>query len=128
MRPLRLFSYLAAALPVVSVSLPEVAPFAPMVRVADGSEATVRAIAAAFGADSIAARRARRAAAEAESWEDRARTFLDAVGLGSARDEALAFAHTNGNGAGRPPAGCRPEEEIDAVPGGGPDSGVVRAA
>lgn len=74
--PLKLREYLASGKPVVATSLPEVARYAPEVRLADTAEATVAAVEEALAGPSD--RRAARAALLAgETWDDRARTFLD---------------------------------------------------
>lgn len=74
--PLKLREYLASGRPIVATSLPEVARYAPEVRLADTAAETVAAVAAALAGPSD--RRAARAALLAgETWDDRARTFLD---------------------------------------------------
>ncbi len=74
--PLKLREYLASGRPIVATSLPEVARYAPEVRLADTAEATIVAVAGALAGPSD--RRAARAALLAgETWDDRARTFLD---------------------------------------------------
>lgn len=74
--PLKLREYLASGRPVVATSLPEVARYAPEVSLADTAEETVAAVTAALAGPSD--RRAARAALLAgETWDDRARTFLD---------------------------------------------------
>jgi len=69
--PLKLREYLAAGLPVVSTPLPEVARYAPLVRLADGAPAFIESVAAALGERSPALDRARSMAMESESWEAR---------------------------------------------------------
>jgi glycosyltransferase involved in cell wall biosynthesis len=74
--PLKLREYLASGRPIVATSLPEVARYAPEVRLADTAADTVTAVAAALAGPSD--RRAARAPLLAgETWDDRARTFLD---------------------------------------------------
>jgi glycosyltransferase involved in cell wall biosynthesis len=69
--PLKLREYLAAGLPVVSTSLPEVARYRGLVHLAEGTDGFTQAIARALGERSPASDRARAAAMEAESWEAR---------------------------------------------------------
>jgi len=69
--PLKLREYLAAGLPVVSTSLPEVARYGGLVHLAEGTDGFTQAIARALGERSPASDRARAAAMEAESWEAR---------------------------------------------------------
>ena len=74
--PLKLREYLASGRPIVATSLPEVARYAPEVRLADTTAETVAAVAAALAGPGD--RRAARAALlSGETWDDRARTFLD---------------------------------------------------
>ncbi len=74
--PLKLREYLASGRPIVATSLPEVARYAPEVSLADTTADMVTAIAAALAGP--ADRRAARAALlVGETWDDRARTFLD---------------------------------------------------
>ncbi len=74
--PLKLREYLASGKPVVATSLPEVARYAPEVRLADTVDATIAAVTEALAGPSD--RRAARAALLAgETWDDRARTLLD---------------------------------------------------
>ena len=74
--PLKLREYLASGRPIVATSLPEVARYAPEVRLADTAEETIAAVEAALAGPSD--RRADRVALLAgETWDDRARTFLD---------------------------------------------------
>ena len=74
--PLKLREYLASGRPIVATSLPEVARYAPEVRLADTAADTVTAVSAALAGP--ADRRAARAALlVGETWDDRARTFLD---------------------------------------------------
>lgn len=69
--PLKLREYLAAGLPVVSTSLPEVARYRDLVHLAEGTDGFTQAITAALGERSPASDRGRAAAMEAESWEAR---------------------------------------------------------
>jgi glycosyltransferase involved in cell wall biosynthesis len=69
--PLKLREYLAAGLPVVSTSLPEVARYRTLVHLAEGTDGFMQAITAALGERSPASDRARAASMEAESWEAR---------------------------------------------------------
>ena len=74
--PLKLREYLASGRPIVATSLPEVARYAPEVRLADTAEETIAAVEAALAGPSD--RRADRVALLAgETWDDRARTFLE---------------------------------------------------
>lgn len=74
--PLKLREYLASGKPVVATSLPEVARYAPEVRLADTVEETLSAVAEALAGPSDR-RDARAALLAGETWDDRARTFLD---------------------------------------------------
>jgi glycosyltransferase involved in cell wall biosynthesis len=69
--PLKLREYLAAGLPVVSTSLPEVARYHALVHLAEGTDGFTRAITAALGERSPALDRMRAAAIATESWEAR---------------------------------------------------------
>jgi glycosyltransferase involved in cell wall biosynthesis len=68
--PAKLLEYLAVGRPVVSTGLPEVLPFADVVRIADGIEPFVQAVAEELDAADSAEQRARRQRrAEANSYE-----------------------------------------------------------
>ena len=69
--PLKLREYLAAGLPVVSTSLPEVARYRPFVHLAEGAAGFTRAVTAALGERSPALDRARALAMASESWATR---------------------------------------------------------
>lgn len=75
--PVKLREYLAAGLPVVSVPLPEVEPYAPEVRVAETAAGFLEAAEAALCADSLDARRRRSASVASESWDAVAQQVAD---------------------------------------------------
>lgn len=84
--PIKLREYLAAGLPVVSTALPEVEPYRPDVHVARSSDTFVDICQSALAADSPAARAARRAAMQRETWPEKVRQIGDAlVGTGRPR-------------------------------------------
>lgn len=72
--PLKLREYFAAGTPAISTSLPEVAPYQPLVQMADTVEETIAAIEAMLAAPPT--REALLAAVAAESWEARANDVL----------------------------------------------------
>ncbi|HYV20139.1 MAG TPA: glycosyltransferase [Verrucomicrobiae bacterium] len=90
--PLKLREYLAAGLPVVSTSLPEVARYRALVHLAEGTAGFTQAIATALGERSPAADRARAAAMGAESWEARVAEIEGHIDR-TARRGALAAPH-----------------------------------
>ncbi|MCB9849683.1 MAG: glycosyltransferase [Phycisphaerales bacterium] len=67
--PIKLREYLAAGLPVVSTSLPEVRPYAPDVAAIDGVDGFVQACRNALAVSEVAQRRARSERMTTESWE-----------------------------------------------------------
>jgi glycosyltransferase involved in cell wall biosynthesis len=69
--PIKLREYLAAGLPVVSTSVPEVVRYGDRCAIADTAQDFVTAIEAALAADSADARRARAASMQSESWAGR---------------------------------------------------------
>lgn len=79
--PVKVYEMLAAAKPVVSVGLPELAPMseAGLLALAEGAEAFVATIEAQVSADDDEARAARRAYAAANTWEARAEAIAAAV-------------------------------------------------
>jgi glycosyltransferase involved in cell wall biosynthesis len=79
MNPIKLREYLAAGLPVVSTPLPEVRAYEPEVRVAEGVEAWVAAIASAIADRSLASDRRRSAAVSSEDWSVRVRTLTQSL-------------------------------------------------
>ena len=76
--PLKLLEYLAAGIPTVSTSLPEVKKYSPPVRVADGARPFLEAIEAAL-AEPSSQTDARRAVARGQTWEHRADRLLEIV-------------------------------------------------
>jgi glycosyltransferase involved in cell wall biosynthesis len=83
--PSKMAEYMAAGLPVVSTSLPELAPYAHALRFGDTPEAWVKALRASLApADPAGAREARRAVARSLAWE----TIVD--GMEALIEEALA--------------------------------------
>jgi hypothetical protein len=73
--PLKLYDYLAAGLPIVSVDLPALAGFRALTRTADSAPEFIAAIEAALADTSIQAVAARRQAAAENSWERRVETI-----------------------------------------------------
>lgn len=76
--PLKTLEYLAAGIPVVSLPLPEMYKYVPLVRVADDYEAFGAAVAESL-AEPPTASAARRALAREHTWERRADRFLQIV-------------------------------------------------
>ena len=79
--PVKVYEMLAAAKPVVSVGLPELAPLseASLVALAEGADAFVDAIEAQVAANGADASAARRAYATANTWEARAQAIGAAI-------------------------------------------------
>lgn len=73
--PVKVYEILAAGKPLVSVPLPEVAPLAPLVRLAATAEEFEREIAAALAGDGPEPVQARRDFARRHTWEERYRTL-----------------------------------------------------
>jgi hypothetical protein len=71
MNPIKLREYLSAGLPVVSVCLPEVEPFARYCRIAESYEDFERGVQEAIRSDSPQARRERSEAMRSETWQRR---------------------------------------------------------
>jgi glycosyltransferase involved in cell wall biosynthesis len=90
--PLKLLEYLAAGLPVVTTSIPEVEKYRAAVRIAEDADAFTAGVRDALGVDRVSARASGQAIARQHTWETRANTFLDLVG--AAIDEAPARAAT----------------------------------
>lgn len=91
--PSKMAEYLAAGLPVMSTSLPELVPYAGVVRFADTAEGWVRGLREALAAPGDpAAREARRGVADSLAWE----AIVD--GMEAVIDEAVA---ARGQGAAR---------------------------
>ena len=76
--PLKLLEYLAAGIPVVSTSLPEVQKYSPPVRIADEPDAFRAAVELALAEPSSTVE-ARRAVARVQTWEQRAARLLEIV-------------------------------------------------
>lgn len=76
--PLKTLEYLAAGVPVVSLPLPEIYKYSPAVRIAEGEDAFVAAIAAALGERGSTAA-SLRAIAREHTWERRASRLLQIV-------------------------------------------------
>ena len=91
--PIKLREYLAAGLPVVSTSLPEVQLLAPHVLVADDAPRFAAACRQAIATDSLAARRLRSESIAGQSWEAVAervsRLVAGAIGEEMPRDDLL---------------------------------------
>lgn len=79
--PIKLKEYLAMGLPIVSVSFPELAPFAGLVHVAEDTPAFLAALARATREDDPALRERRRASVRASSWESLAERVGELLGL-----------------------------------------------
>jgi len=77
--PLKLREYLAAGLPVVATPLPEVARYDGLIRLADGCDGFVAAIAATLGERSEALAHHRVEAMRSEAWDARVETISDIV-------------------------------------------------
>ena len=77
--PVKLYEYLAAGLPVVSADLPEVRPFASLVKLARSPEEFGAAVRSALASDSPGKTAARVAEAARHSWAQRARLAAAAV-------------------------------------------------
>ena len=77
--PVKAFEILAAGRPLVSVPIPEVAPMAPLVRLADRVDEFEREIAAALAEDDPALVARRRAFGKENSWERRFETLAPRV-------------------------------------------------
>ncbi len=77
--PVKAFEILAAGRPIVSVPIPEVAPMAPLVRLADRAEEFEREIAAALAEDDPALVARRRTFGKQNSWERRFDALAPAV-------------------------------------------------
>ncbi len=69
--PLKLYEYLAAGLPVVAAALPELAPFAEIISLADECQRYPALVREALAGDSSKARAARVAFAANETWQAR---------------------------------------------------------
>jgi UDP-galactopyranose mutase len=85
--PLKVHEYLAAGKPVVAAGVPSVAGLRPHVRLADGPDEFVAAVAEAVAADD-ASKEARMKVASANTWDARTERLLSLV------DEELLRAHT----------------------------------
>lgn len=68
---LKLYEYLACGRPIVATDVPAARAFEPLVYIADGPDAFIAAIGAALTRDTSAAADARRAAAAANTWDQR---------------------------------------------------------
>jgi glycosyltransferase involved in cell wall biosynthesis len=77
--PLKLLEYLAAGLPVVTTSIPEVHKYADTVAVAADGDAFVAAVREALGANREASRTRGQALAREHTWERRADTLLEVI-------------------------------------------------
>jgi len=69
--PLKLYEYLAVGHPIVATNIPAVRDFASVVRIAEGPEAFIAAIAAALAENDPAQVAERRRLAAANTWEER---------------------------------------------------------
>jgi hypothetical protein len=76
---LKLLEYLAAGLPVVTSSFPEVMKYAHMVRVTRDDDEFVRVVGEALADNAPAARERRRAFASQHTWEQRAERLLQII-------------------------------------------------
>jgi len=77
--PLKLLEYLAAGLPVVTTSIPEVAKYRDSVAVADSANAFILAVRDALRLDRNQCRERGQAVARAHTWEKRADTLLELI-------------------------------------------------
>ena len=79
--PVKVYEMLAAGKPVVSVTLPELAPMAEvgLLATAEGAAGFIAAIEAQVSSDGLGARAARRAYAAANTWEARAQAIAAAI-------------------------------------------------
>ena len=91
--PLKLREYLAAGLPVVSTSLPEVARYRALVHLAEGTDGFTQAITAALAERSPASDRMRAAAIATESWEARVTEIEEHISRTAGRRDLPARHH-----------------------------------
>lgn len=89
--PLKLLEYLAAGVPAVATAIPEMAKYAEIVAIGDGSDAFAAQVRAVLAADRKALAERGRALARTHTWERRAREFMRIVeDVTAAREPALA--------------------------------------
>lgn len=94
--PVKVYEYLAAGKPVVSVDLPEMAQFDGLVAVAGDSDSFVAAVGAALAGDDRDAAGARQAFAASQTWAHRAAAFDAALaGLPEPKVSVIVLAWNN---------------------------------
>lgn len=78
--PAKLFQYLASGKPVVTVDLPEIAPYSEVVYISEDTERFIRNIELALEEDDGTMRQRRIAIAEANTWDHRTETLIQLMG------------------------------------------------